>query len=69
MIAGMPISTFFAICIWPFVYIIAAFIDYFVMKHQDDQVDDSEFEAHLGTDHRDGQVHEHHHHEGEGGSN
>ena len=54
-----------AICIWPFVYVIAAIIVYFVMKKQDDQIDDSEFEGHLGTDHRDGQVHDHHH--GEGG--
>lgn len=52
MIIGMPISTFLAILIWPFVYIIAAVIDYFIMKRQDDQVDDSEFEEHLGDDHR-----------------
>ncbi len=47
MIIGMPISTFLAILIWPFVYTIAAIIDYFIMKKQDDQVDDSEFEDHL----------------------
>ncbi len=68
MIIGMPISTFLAICIWPFVYIIAAIIDYRVMKRQDDQIDDSEFEGHLGTDHRDGQIHDHHHN-GEEGTN
>lgn len=67
MIIGMPISTFLATCIWPFVYIIAAIIVYFVMKRQDDMTDDSEFEAHLGMDHRDGQVNDHHH--GEGGTN
>ena len=53
MIIGMPISTFLATCIWPFVYIIAAIIVYFVMKRQDDMTDDS--------------VHDHHH--GEGGTN
>ena len=47
MIIGMPISTFLAILIWPFVYITAAIIDYCVMKKQDEQVDDSEFEDHL----------------------
>ena len=47
MIIGMPATTFFAILIWPFVYITAAIIAYFVMKKQDDQIDDSEYEAHL----------------------
>ena len=47
MIIGMPISTFFAILIWPIVYVIAAFIDYFIMKKQDEKIDDSEFEEHL----------------------
>lgn len=52
MIIGMPITTFMAILIWPFVWITAAVIAYFVMKKQDDQIDDSEFEEHLGMDHR-----------------
>ena len=43
MIIGMPISTFLAILIWPFVYIIMAFVVYFIMKRQDDQIDDTEF--------------------------
>ena len=47
MIIGMPISTFFAILIWPFVFITAAIIDYCIMKKQDEQVDDSEFVDHL----------------------
>ncbi|MDO4546185.1 MAG: hypothetical protein Q4C25_08505 [Bacillota bacterium] len=47
MIIGMPIATFLAILIWPFVYTIAAFVDYFIMKKQDEQIDDSEFEKHL----------------------
>ena len=50
MIIGMPISTFLAILIWPFVYITAAIIDYCVMSKQDAQVDDSEFEDHLVAD-------------------
>ena len=50
MIIGMPISTFLAILIWPFVYITAAIIDYCVMAKQDEQVDDSEFEDHLVAD-------------------
>lgn len=45
MIIGMPASTFFAILIWPFVYITAAIIVYNVMKRQDAQIDDSEFET------------------------
>ena len=45
MIIGMPITTFLAILIWPFVYTIAAIIVYFVMKKQDEQIDDSEFEV------------------------
>ena len=49
MIIGMPISTFLAILIWPFVYTIAALIDFAIMKKQDAQVDDSEFEDHLET--------------------
>lgn len=44
MIIGMPVSTFLAILIWPFVYMIAAIIVYNVMKKQDAQIDDSEFE-------------------------
>ena len=44
MIIGLPVSTFFGIMIWPFVYITAAFIVYFIMKKQDDEIDDSEFE-------------------------
>jgi predicted membrane protein len=44
MIIGMPISTFFGIMIWPIVYIIAAIIVYRIMKKQDDEIDDSEFE-------------------------
>lgn len=43
MIIGMPINTFLAILIWPFVYIIAAIIIYNVMKRQDAMIDDSEF--------------------------
>ena len=43
MIIGMPISTFLAILIWPFVYTILAFVVYFVMKKQDDRIDDAEF--------------------------
>lgn len=50
MIIGMPITTFFAILIWPFVFIAAALIDYAIMKKQDAQVDDSEFEDHLVAD-------------------
>lgn len=50
MIIGMPISTFLAILIWPFVYIVAAIIDYCVMAKQDAQVDDSEFEGHYVAD-------------------
>ncbi len=45
MIIGMPITTFLAILIWPFVNIIAAVIIYSVMKRQDAQIDDSEFEV------------------------
>lgn len=44
MIIGMPISTFMGIMIWPFVYTILAFIVYGVMKKQDDEIDDAEFE-------------------------
>lgn len=44
MIIGMPISTFLGIMIWPFVYTIAAFIVYGIMKKQDDEIDDFEFE-------------------------
>lgn len=44
MIIGMPISTFLGIMIWPFVYTILAFVVYGVMKKQDDEIDDSEFE-------------------------
>lgn len=47
MIIGMPISTFMAILIWPFVNIIAAIIVFLVLRKQDAQIDDSEFEAHL----------------------
>ena len=43
MIIGMPISTFLAILIWPFVYIAAAIIDYIVMTKQDANIDDTEF--------------------------
>lgn len=43
MIIGMPISTFFAIMIWPFVYMTAAIIVYNIMKKQDAQIDDTEF--------------------------
>ena len=43
MIIGMPISTFLAILIWPFVYTILAFVVYFIMKKQDAQIDDAEF--------------------------
>lgn len=43
MIIGMPISTFLAILIWPFVYTILAFVVYFNMKKQDAQIDDTEF--------------------------
>jgi hypothetical protein len=51
MIIGMPISTFLAILIWPFVYIVAAIIDYIIMAKQDAQIDDSEFEEHLEPKH------------------
>ena len=44
MIIGMPISTFLGIMIWPFVYTIAAFVVYGIMKKQDDEIDDTEFE-------------------------
>ncbi|MBQ8151815.1 MAG: hypothetical protein IJ070_03510 [Firmicutes bacterium] len=44
MIIGMPAATFFATLIWPFVYMAAAIIDYFIMKKQDEQIDDTEFE-------------------------
>ena len=50
MIIGMPISTFLAILIWPFVYITAAIIDTASWSKQDAQVDDSEFEDHLVAD-------------------
>ncbi len=43
MIIGMPIVTFFAILIWPFVYTVLAFVVYFAMKKQDEQIDDTEF--------------------------
>ncbi len=43
MIIGMPISTFFAIMIWPVVYMTAAIIVYNIMKKQDAQIDDTEF--------------------------
>ena len=43
MIIGMPISTFLAILIWPFVYTVLAFVVYFIMKRQDDRIDDTEF--------------------------
>jgi hypothetical protein len=44
MIIGMPISTFLGIMIWPFVFTIACFIVYAIMKKQDDEIDDTEFE-------------------------
>lgn len=44
MIIGMPASTFFAILIWPFVYMAAAIIAYNVMRKQDAMIDDTEFE-------------------------
>ena len=44
MIFGLPLSTFFGIVIWPFVWIVASIIIYFVMKKQDDEIDDTEFE-------------------------
>lgn len=44
MIIGLPISTFLGIMIWPFIYIALAFIVYGVMKKQDDEIDDAEFE-------------------------
>lgn len=47
MIIGMPAATFFATLIWPFVYMAAAIIDYFIMKKQDEQIDDTEFEQSL----------------------
>ena len=43
-IFGMPAITFFAILSWPFIYIILAFVVYAIMKKQDDQIDDTEFE-------------------------
>lgn len=45
MIIGMPAATFFSILIWPFVYMAAAIVVYNVMKKQDEQIDDSEFET------------------------
>ena len=45
MIIGMPATTFFSILIWPFVYMAAAIVVYNVMKKQDAQIDDSEFET------------------------
>jgi len=44
MIIGMPISTFLGIMIWPFVYIILAIVVYSIMKKQDEEIDDTEFE-------------------------
>lgn len=44
-IIGMPIGTFLALLSWPFIYTILAFVVYFIMKKQDDQIDDSEFET------------------------
>ncbi len=44
MIIGMPVSTFFGIMIWPFVFITVAIVVYNVMKKQDEQIDDTEFE-------------------------
>ena len=45
MIIGMPASTFFSILIWPFVYMAAAIVVHNIMKKQDAQIDDSEFET------------------------
>lgn len=44
MIIGLPISTFLGIMIWPFIYTALAFIVYGIMKEQDDEIDDTEFE-------------------------
>jgi hypothetical protein len=44
MIIGMPFGTFLGIMIWPFVYTALAFIVYHIMKKQDDEIDDTEFE-------------------------
>lgn len=44
MIIGLPISTFLGIMIWPFIYTVLAFVVYGVMKKQDDEIDDAEFE-------------------------
>ncbi len=44
MIIGMPIVTFCSILIWPFVYTALAFVAYFIMKKQDEEIDDTEFE-------------------------
>ena len=54
MIIGMPVSTFLAILIWPFIYMAAAIIDYFIMKKQDEQVDDSEFEQNYQVGRKEG---------------
>ena len=43
-IIGMPAATFFATLSWPFVFIILAFVVYRIMKKQDEQIDDTEFE-------------------------
>lgn len=43
-IIGMPALTFFAILSWPFIYTVLAFVVYFIMKKQDDEIDDTEFE-------------------------
>lgn len=43
-IIGMPAATFFATLSWPFVFTILAFVVYGIMKKQDEQIDDSEFE-------------------------
>lgn len=43
MIIGMPVNTFLAILIWPFVYVITAIVIYNVMKRQDAMIDDTEF--------------------------
>ena len=44
MIWGMPAQSFFAFLSWPVIYITLSVIVYFIMKKQDDQVDDTEFQ-------------------------
>ncbi|MCL2880555.1 MAG: hypothetical protein FWF29_09940 [Treponema sp.] len=47
MIIGMPAVSFFAYLCWPVIFIAAAIIVYIVMRKQDAEIDDEEFEQAL----------------------